>query len=172
MRGTARMDVTITKERADDVGAIGTLTTSAFAPKVFSDGNEATCIEIMRADGDLTLSLVARDGARIVGHVAFSPVVIEGTQGNWFGLGPVSVEPELQKQGIGSALILDGLDRLRGLNAAGCVLVGDPRYYTRFGFASDPALTYRDLDTSLVQYLAFGDEQPTGVLTFSRGLEI
>ena len=77
----------------------------------------------------------------IVGHVAFSKVTIDG-DGDWYGLGPISVQPDLQKQGIGSKLIHAGLAGIRAIGARGCVLLGDPNYYNRFGFKSYPTLTY------------------------------
>ena len=110
----------------------------------FSDGDEARIIDALREAGALSISLVAiaTDG-ELVGHVAFSPVGIDGQPGDWYGLGPLSVAPRMQRRGVGSALITKGLDRLRELMAAGCVLLGNPDYYRRFGFLSDPKLTYQ-----------------------------
>ena len=78
----------------------------------------------------------------IVGQVAGSPVSIAGA-GDWFGLGPVSVRPAFQRRGIGGALILAALARLKQQGAAGCLVLGDPRYYARFGFAHQQGLSYR-----------------------------
>jgi len=98
-----QLPITIRPEAAGDEATIHTLTETAFAPMPFSGGTEQHVIDALRKDGDLTLSLVAEDAhlnsGRIVGHIAFSPVTIaDGAQG-WFGLGPVSVWPELQKSG-------------------------------------------------------------------------
>ena len=81
-----------------------------------------------------------------MGHVALSPVTING-QGNWLGLGPIAVIPERQKQGFCTALIKRALAELNQIIAGGCVLVGNPDYYSRFGFISDGALTYFDTPT-------------------------
>ena len=83
----------------------------------------------------------------------------------------MSVWPDCQRQGIGSALIHTGLAALRRMAAACCVLIGDPAYYRRFGFRSDGRLRYRDLPPEVVQWLPFGDGPPAGRLTFSPGLE-
>ncbi|MEM5515943.1 N-acetyltransferase [Henriciella sp. AS95] len=161
----------IRAESAGDRDAIYHLTEIAFAPMPFSAGNEADCINRLRADGDLTLSLVAVEAGELVGHIAFSPVKLNGLADNWYGLGPVSALPGRQRTGIGSALIEHGLDQIRALGAHGCILIGDPAYYSRFGFRADGRVTYRDLPSELVQWLAFGSQTPSGVLTFSPGLE-
>lgn len=161
----------IRPETPDDHADIYRLTETAFEPMPFSQGDEADCIEKLRADGDLTLSLVAIEDDRLVGHVAFSPVAIGEMEPGWFGLGPVAVWPDLQKNGIGGALIREGLDRLRAMGVPGCVLIGDPNYYVRFGFAGDGRISYRDLPTPVVQWLAFSDLKPAGEVTYSPGLE-
>jgi putative acetyltransferase len=161
----------IRAETPGDHETIYRLTKAAFAPMPFSDGTEADCINALRDDGDLTLSLVANDDTGIVGHIAFSPVFLDGRLDRWFGLGPVAVWPHLQKRGIGSALVNEGLARLRRIEANGCILIGDPDYYGRFGFRSSDGLTYRNLPGRLVQWLNFGEVRPLGVLRFSRGLE-
>jgi putative acetyltransferase len=161
----------IRPETPSDHETIHHLTKAAFEPMPFSDGSEARRINALRDDGDLTLSLVAIGDAGIVGHIAFSPVSVDGHSYGWFGLGPVSVWPHLQKKGIGSRLVNEGLDQLRQIKAEGCVLIGDPGYYSRFGFQSGNGLVYRDLPSRLVQWLAFGSRKPSGVLRFSQGLE-
>ena len=100
-------------EIAADVEAIRKLTAEAFAEIAYSDGCEPVIIDRLRAAGALTLSLVAEDDAAVIGHVAFSPVTISGETGDWYGLGPISVLPARQGQGIGSALVRAGLDRLK-----------------------------------------------------------
>lgn len=137
----------------------------------FSEGDEADAVDKLRRDGDLTLSLVAEDKGAVVGHIAFSPVTAGEGSFDWYGLGPVSVWPERQKGGVGTALITTGLTALQELSAQGCVLIGDPVYYFRFGFVGDGRLSYRDLRKEYVQWLAFGDAKPSGVLKFSPGLE-
>ncbi|MGH6911083.1 MAG: GNAT family N-acetyltransferase [Phenylobacterium sp.] len=120
----------------------------------------------MRAAGALTLSLVATEGGEIVGHVAFSPVRINGEAGDWYGLGPVSVWPDRQRKGIGQAQIREGLQRLRSLGAGGCVLLGDPAYYRRFGFERDPELYDVDAPPGAFQRLSLNGSRPTGEVRF------
>jgi len=163
--------VDIRPETPDDYETIYRLTKSAFAPMPFSDGTEAERINTLRDDGDLVLSLVATDTTEIVGHIAFSPVFLNENLDGWFGLGPVAVWPHLQKNGIGGALVKEGLERLRQAEANGCILIGDPAYYGRFGFRSSGGVSYRSLPSRLVQWLSFRDAEPVGVLRFSPGLE-
>ncbi|CDX39498.1 putative acetyltransferase [Mesorhizobium sp. ORS 3359] len=161
------MAVIIRPEQPGDEQIIHDLTVAAFEPMSFSDGSEAPIIAGLRNDGDLSVSLVAVSGGNIVGHVAFSPVTIGAESHGWYGLGPVSVWPEKQRQGIGSALINEGLAILRASGAKGCVLIGDPAYYRRFGFRSDGNLSYQDLPAQYVQSLLFGSESATGQMKFS-----
>lgn len=136
------MVMQIRDEGAADALAIRTLTQAAFAPRDYSDGSEGAIIDALRSGGALHLSLVAVEGAGIVGHVAFSPVTVGTTGKGWFGIGPVAVSGPRQKQGIGTALITAGLTRLRAQGARGVVVLGDPGYYGRFGFESVDTLWY------------------------------
>ncbi len=70
----------------------------------------------------------------MVGHAAFSPVEVEGSDGNWQGLAPVAVHPDWQGRGIGIALIEEGISTLGELGYPAVVVLGDPEYYRRFGF--------------------------------------
>jgi putative acetyltransferase len=156
----------IRPEQPDDIPAIAALTTLAFAQAPHSSGTEAAIIAGLRDAGALTLSLVAVEAAGLLGHVAFSPVSIGGVASGWYGLGPVSVRPGRQRSGIGSALIREGLQRLRAMGAGGCVLLGDPAYYTRFGFATDPALTLADVPPAYFMALSFGGPTPAGAVRY------
>lgn len=156
----------IRAEQPGDIDAIRALTTAAFATAPHRSGTEAAILDGLRAAGALTLSLVAVEGDAIVGHVAFSPVTIDGAERGWFGLGPVSVRPDRQRGGIGSALIREGLRRLRASGAGGCVLLGDPAYYGRFGFAADPALVLEGVPPDYFMRLAFGGEVPAGTVRY------
>lgn len=155
----------IRAERPEDAATIRSVTTDAFRYAAHSSGAEAAIVDALRAAGALTISLVAVEGGQIVGHAAFSPVVIEDAAG-WYGLGPVSVRPDRQRKGIGSALILDGLGRLALLNARGSVVLGDPGYYGRFGFTSDSELRFGDAESRYFQRLAFTDSVPKGDVAF------
>jgi putative acetyltransferase len=126
-------EIIIRDETAADVSAIAEVTVAAFKTLAISHHTEQFIIAALRAANALTVSLVAELNGRVVGHVAFSAVTISDGTRNWYGLGPVSVLPEYQRQGIGKALIQNGISILRGLNAHGCCLVGDPEYYKRFG---------------------------------------
>jgi len=156
----------IRSEEPTDISAIHRLTTDAFAQKSFSDGTEPVVIDDLRAAGDLTLSLVALEDKVLVGHIAFSPIRASNVTKGWYGLGPISVLPELQRIGIGSSLIKEGLQILRNLDANGCALIGDPKYYCRFGFESDGNLHYGKVPDEHVQWISFSDQRPTGQLVF------
>ncbi len=164
--------VEIEEERPEDVAGIREVTAAAFAQAPHSSGTEAEIVEALRQAGVLTLSLVAREGGELVGHVAFSPVTIEGrAKGKWFGLGPVSVRPGRQRRGIGTALIEAGLARLREMGADGCVLVGDPAYYRRFGFEVDSRLRYGDLPPGLLQKLSFTGAEAVGEVRYHAAFD-
>ena len=89
--------------------------------------------KLRRACGD-ALSLVAEDDGAIVGHILFTPVVVEGQPALGMGLAPMAVRPGHQRQGIGSQLVRRGLDSLRERGCPFVVVVGHPEYYPRFGF--------------------------------------
>ena len=154
-------------ERAGDEQAIHALTEAAFRDMPFSDGDEQELVDRLRADGDLTLSLVAEDAERIVGHIAFSPVMISDGSAGWFGLGPVSVRPELQGQRIGSALVKRGIADMRERGARGIILLGNPAYYSRFGFEHDPQLAYPGPPPEYFQRLVLEGEPPAGTVSYA-----
>lgn len=162
----------IRPERAGDVNDIGRVTASAFAPMPFASGTEARIVGALRTAGALAVSLVATAGNELVGHVAFSPVTIDDRSVGWYALGPISVAPRTQRRGTGSALIASGLERLRELQAGGCVLLGDPGYYGRFGFLSDPALTYRGRPNRFLQQLVLNDASRTGDVRFHPAFDV
>ena len=107
----------------------------------------------------------------MIGHIAFSPVTIsDGTLG-WYGLGPVSVLPEYQRQGIGKALIREDLSRLRDMKAQGCCLVGHPEYYRQFGFTNAPEFVLENVPPEAFFALSFGGHTPQGTVAFHDGLK-
>ncbi|QPF83751.1 N-acetyltransferase [Bradyrhizobium genosp. L] len=163
----------IRDERNEDAAAIRRIVAAAFATAPHSSGAEPRIVEALRAAGALTISLVAiSDDGTSVGHVAFSMVQIDHSVGNWYGLGPVSVVPETQRQGIGRALIGEGLARLVALNAAGCVVLGDPAYYGQFGFVSDPALTYGGRPSPYFQRLVVNGTSPCGDVSYHPAFDV
>lgn len=101
------------ESRADaDADAIAAVTIAAFATLEISQHTEQFIVKALRAAGALAVSLVAELDGQVIGHVAFSPVSLSDGTPDWYGLGPVSVLPEQQRQGIGKALIREGLARL------------------------------------------------------------
>jgi putative acetyltransferase len=160
------MDVTIRPERPEDHAAIYDVTQRAFAPMPFAAGDEQELIGKLRDGGALALSLVAEKDGVVVGQVTFSPAFAADGAAGWYALGPVSVEPELKHQGIGSQLIKAGIAWLRDQNAAGCVLVGNPAYYCRFGFGLFPKLAPEGEPAEYFQILPLGIEKPCSVVGF------
>ena len=168
MSDEGRLRVVIRRESITDRDAIRSLTARAFSGLSFSDGSEPLIIEALREANALALSLVAVLGDRIAGHVAFSEVG-PPEQSGWFALGPVSVDPPLQRRGVGSQLIEAGLRTLREQDAKGCVLIGDHRYYHRFGFVVAPAFASPQYPSQHFQIVRFGDSLPEGPVTFHPG---
>jgi putative acetyltransferase len=159
----------IRPERIEDIDAIRTLTETAFKTAPHADGTEHLIIDRLRAAGALTLSLVAEADGAIVGHVAFSPVAVSDGSEGWYGLGPISVDPARQGEGIGGKLIRDGLERLKALGATGCVLLGDPAYYSRFGFAPDAKLTLDGVPPEYFMRVAFSPVYGEGSVSYHPG---
>ncbi len=161
-----RTDIIIREETDEDVEAITDVTVAAFKALEVSNQTEHFIVKALRRAGALTVSLVAELDGRVVGHIAFSPVTMsDGTQ-DWYGLGPVSVLPERQRQGIGSALIEEGLSRLKALGARGCCLVGHPDYYKRFGFKNPVGLVHEGVPKEAFFALSFDCHTPQGSVTF------
>jgi len=164
-------DIVIRGETDADIFPIENVTVAAFKSLAISNQTEQFIIKALRAAHALTISLVAEVAGRVVGHIAFSPVTLsDGTEG-WYGLGPVSVLPEYQRQGIGTALIQEGLSRLKDLNAAGCCLVGHPGYYSRFAFENAAGLTVEGVPSEFFFVLSFDGRVPEGVATFHEGFK-
>ena len=162
----------IKQERPEDAVAIRVLTNAAFKDMPHSDQTEAKIVDALRDAGALTLSLVASQDGEIIGHAAFSPVQINGRSCGWYGLGPVSVRPDCQRKGIGSAIIRDGLHRLKAMKAAGCVVLGESDYYRRLGFVIDPRLRYAEGLESYFQGLAFTKVVPIGQVAYHHGFDV
>ena len=158
----------IRKETQSDVGAIFDITKAAFENHPYSNNTEQFIINALRAAEALTVSLVAEIDGKLVGNIAFSPVTFSDGTENWYGLGPISVLPEYQKQGIGTSLVNKGLDMLKDLGAQGCVLVGEPNFYQRFGFESPGGLKYEGVPQANFLALSFCDRIPTGTVQFHR----
>ena len=161
-----RTDVLLRPERPEDHAVLGGLITSAFAGKPYAEGDEAELLVALRKADALALSLVAERNGVVVGQVAFSPARAPGGDARWYALGPVAVLPAHQGQGVGSRLIRAGLEALTARGADGCILVGDPAYYVRFGFVLAPenAPAGQPADHFMVKVL--GGRRPEGPISF------
>jgi putative acetyltransferase len=163
--------IVIRNETHEDIGAITEVTIAAFKTLEISNHTEQFIIEALRAAKALAISLVAEMNGRVIGHIAFSPVTISDGTPNWYGLGPVSVLPEYQRQGIGSTLIREGLSRLKDMNAQGCCLVGHPDYYRKFGFTNMSGLVLGGVPHEVFFALSFDGHTPQGTVAFHEGFK-
>jgi len=127
----------IRPEKPEDIDEIRELNERAF-----HQSHEAKIIDKLRKNCADLLSLVAIENDKIVGHILFSPAVIEGLHGvtHGMGLAPMAVLPSMQKQGIGTQLIKAGIEILKGAQCPFIIVIGHPEYYPRFGF--ERALPY------------------------------
>lgn len=155
-------------ERNSDHAKIRSVTEIAFRGMPYADGDEQDVIERLRSTDALTLSLVAVFDQKIVGHVAFSPAIVSDSSHPWFALGPVSVLPIHQRQGVGSALIELGLSEIRELGALGCILTGNPEYYRRFGFELSPQNVPNNESEAFFMLKLFTATKPTGLFRFHQ----
>jgi predicted N-acetyltransferase YhbS len=164
-------NATIRPERPADTQAISRVTELAFRLHPHSSHTEHFIINGLRRSGALSVSLVAEVEGEVVGHIAFSPVTIADDSRDWYGLGPVSVEPGFQRRGIGKSLIEAGLAALRSLNAEGCVVLGEPGFYDRFGFSSRAECFLEGVPAGYFQSLAFGRHQAVGKVTYHAAFD-
>lgn len=165
------MNITIRNERSEDIDAITALTAAAFEHQEHSSHTEQFIVNALRRSKQLTISLVAVENDEIVGHVAISPVSISSGATDWYGLGPISVRPDRQNKGIGSALMNAALAKLKRLGGAGCVLLGDPGYYSRFGFKVQPGLTLEGVPPEYFQALSLSGDLPVGSVQYQAGFD-
>lgn len=160
------MHPVIRLESPSDAAAIHAVTAAAFLDAPHTAHTEQFIVAALRKAGALAISLVAEQGGEVVGHVALSAVSVSDGSTGWFGLGPISVKPELQGKGIGSLLMQAAIRLMHERGAAGCVLVGDPSYYSRFGFKPEPGLVLPDVPPEYFLALPIGPSLPRGVVTF------
>ena len=159
----------VRKEMVADIEAITEVTIAAFKNHPISKHTEQFIINALRDADALTISLVAEIDGRVVGHIAFSPVIISDGTKDWYGLGPISVLLDYQKQGIGKSLINEGLSLLKDMGGKGCALVGDPKYYIRFGFKNYPELIHDGVPQEVFLSLPFNEKVPQGTIIFHEG---
>src|SRR5690349_5376787 len=115
----------------------------AILQATFPTDAESKLVDALRANGTALVSLVAVHGEAVLGHILFSAVTTSPpSNAKGIGLAPVAVRPDMQSQGIGSELIREGLRLCQELGFDYCVVLGNPKYYRRFGFekASDSAI--------------------------------
>jgi len=160
------MKIEIRKETTADVPRIEAVTISAFLNAPHTSHTEQYIVSALRNAGKLTVSLVADANGKVIGHVAVSPVTISDGASAWFGLGPISVRPEHQRRGVGSGLMREALRILREQGAAGCVLLGEPKYYSRFGFQVDPNLVLPHVPLGYFQAISFDSSRPHGTVSY------
>jgi len=152
----------IRPETPYDISAIRDINIAAFADLPISNQTEHLIVEALRAAGALEISLVADADSTVVGHVALSLGKIGETSEGWYLLGPIAVLPEWQGRGVGRALMEAALAQLRARGAAGCILVGDPDFYERFGFKSYAGVTCEGVPPRNVLVLPLAGEVPDG----------
>ena len=162
----------IRPELPADRPRVEAITRAAFADHPHSDHREHLIVDALRAAGALTLSLVAERDGDLIAHIAFSRVSVSAGDGDWYGLGPLSVAPHFQRQGAGSALVQDGLARLRELGAAGCVVLGDPEYYRRFGFTKADPLYLPDFPPEYFSAVVFKPGDHAGAVAYDPAFAV
>ena len=163
--------IKVRKEASADALAIEAVTIAAFREATHTSHTEQFIVGALRHSGQLAVSLVAEKNGSIIGHVAVSPVVLSDDTPGWFGLGPISVSPEHQGQGTGSLLMEHALAELRVSGAAGCVVLGDPAYYARFGFNAEATLVLPGVPAEYFLAMSFSGYLPSGKVTYHESFE-
>ena len=161
----------IEPESPQDIDAIYQLNVAAFDDR----NEEADLVDALRNDGDILVSLVARHEETVVGHIAFSRVMVDTAEGLVGGvvLAPVGVLPAFQDKGIGKALIETGIELLG--HEPVLLVVGNPAYYARFGFSVAAGERYPNVYSgSYFMALVPGDpaQAPIGPVTFPQAFEL
>lgn len=123
------LSIAVREESPADLPAVREVNERAFGTPL-----EASIVDALRGSAG-SISLVATDGDRVVGHILFTPVTVDSSGDlRVAGLAPMAVLPEHQRAGIGSRLVRDGLDACHRRGYAAVVVLGHPEYYPRFGF--------------------------------------
>lgn len=160
------MTLIIRQESPSDIPAIHALTEAAFLNAPHTAHTEQFIVDGLRRAGALSISLVAEVNGVVVAHVAVSPVSITNGTSGWYGLGPISVYPGHQRRGIGSRLMIEVLRQLAVMGASGCVLVGDPSFYARFGFEPGGDLVCPGVPAEYFQAICLVPPPPQGSVRF------
>lgn len=169
MGDTSSTDVTVRTERQDDDAAIDVVVASAFGQR-----DEADLVRALRSSTAWLpqLSLVAELDHRVVGHAAFTRAHVDGVP--VLALAPVSVIPDAQHRGIGTALVEDGISRARADGESLIVVLGDPAYYGRFGFTAAAAMGVSGPFGPIVEFqcLPLADAFPTGTMRYPAAFRV
>jgi putative acetyltransferase len=126
--------INIRQERPEDIQTVRQLLTRAFEKNY---EGEAELVDRLRDAEKVTFALVAESEGLVVGHVMYSPLILESAPEGFRGLGlaPLAVLPEYQRQGIGGRLLQESLQQCKDIGYDIVVLLGHPSYYPRFGFS-------------------------------------
>lgn len=160
------LNIEVSSEKPGDEARIHLVTEQAFLNAPHADHTEQFIVDALRRAGALIVSKVAKADGEIIGHVAISPVTFSDGATGWFGLGPISVLPEFQGLGIGSKLMESSLAVFEEVGASGCVVLGDPAYYERFGFKVVDGLFFPGVPAEYFQALSFSGEFPEGEVSY------
>ena len=162
----------IRPEQAADQAAIEQVIRAAFLSEIYSNQTEHLLVSELRKANALAISLVAELDEQIIGHIAFSKVSIDEEEHNWFGLAPLAVAPQWQNQGVGTALVQTGLKTLQALEADGCVILGNPHYYGRFGFQATPHLSLAEVPAEYFLGLKLKEHAVQGAVEYHAAFAI
>jgi putative acetyltransferase len=165
-------EIVIRAEEGSDIVPIRHVVAAAFAAVVHSNQKESLLVDELRKSSALSVSLVAECNDQIVGHIAFSPVTVDGRACAWFGLAPLAVLPLYQRRGLGTRLIDAGLESLRVMGAEGCVVLGEPDYYGRFGFVYHSELILDNVPAHFFLAQSFTGKYPRGKIQYHRAFEL
>jgi len=164
------MAIETASERPCDRGAIDVVHLAAFPSSA-----EADLVAALRRDGDLGVSLVASIDGAVVGHVAMSPIRVDGSPARALGLAPVAVLPAYQRRGVASELIRRALEVCKEAGVAFVVVLGDPQFYERFGFEPARPLGLADTfgggDAFQCLWLERTERPPTGIAHYAEAFE-
>ena len=167
-------ELIIHNEQPEDQDAVTEVLIQAFINHPHSQQTEHLIVQRLREQDKLSIALVAEYQQQILGFIAISPVQLHSAEmsqydrQNWYGLGPVAVRPDQQGYGIGSTLIRTALNQLQlRYPCHGCVVLGEPEYYARFGFKAYPQLVLDGVPASYFQALSFADSIPTAQVCYA-----
>lgn len=159
----------IRAEKEKDAAAVRTVVSCAFGRR-----DEADLVDALRMSCPDRVSLVAEVNGKPVAHILFTPVVLDAAARclEGMGLAPVAVLPEFQGRGIGSRLIKMGLEKLRNDGRSFVVVLGEPAYYSRFGFQAAShfgiACEFEGVPEDALMILAFDEQAVDGASGVAR----